>query len=578
MLRTAIVVVLAWLVAATGPAMAATTDGDISARLQAALNGGADTLAAVQASDLKQVYEVRQFAPLWWQNGAWSAKAHDAITALSVSYRHGIDGARYGVDALQALMARDPASLGGDLVATGDLALTAAMLSYLKDQTGGRIDPASTKWYARTVAAGNAPALLIQGLDAPDFAGWLAAQAPTRNGYGALADAMTRLERLTDEPWADLERAGLIRPGDADERIPEIRHRLMLLGDYHVVRPNQIAATAAASDSTTYDHTLVAAVARFQARHGLEDDGIIGPKTMAALNVSPAERVQTIAVNLERLRWMPDPAAVQGRHIVVNVAGFELTAYVDGTPALSMPVIVGQPGHKTPLLADQIINVKFAPTWTVPDRIASRELLPKIQNDPGYLRANNFRVFLDHAATVEVDPSQVDWASLSSGYMPYMLRQDPGPSNALGMIRFSLSNSLNIYMHDTGSRQLFAEAERSLSHGCVRVGAPVALADFVLDGLDRPWTPEEIETAMAGSRPQFQVLAAPVPVDLVYLTAWVDADGVVQFRSDIYGYDGVTEDMLEVADRVGPTAVGRLIDALAAIPESPTVTASLDQG
>jgi murein L,D-transpeptidase YcbB/YkuD len=418
--------------------------------------------------------------------------------------------------------------------------------------------------------------LLAAGFAAPDFYDWLLAQAPATPAYTALANVMADMERLADQPWPQLETAGLIRPDKQDARVPEIRQRLALLGDYRVVRPNSQADRAAAMDSPTYDPVLVAAVERFQRRHGLEDDGIVGPKTVTAMNMSPAERVQTIAVNLERLRWMPDPAGVAGRHIVINVAGFELVAYLDGERALSMPVIVGQPRHKTPLLADQIVNVKFAPTWTVPDRIARRELLPKIQNDPGYLAANNFRVFLDHGATVEVNPAEVDWASLSSSYMPYMLRQDSGPSNALGMIRFSLSNDLNIYLHDTGSRQLFAEAERSLSHGCIRVGAPVELADFALDGLDKAWTPDEIETAMSASSPHFQRLAAPVLVDLVYVTAWVDGDGTVNFRKDIYGYDSTTAEQLRLADSSGPEAIAHLIEALGNQGDTSTVTAALE--
>jgi murein L,D-transpeptidase YcbB/YkuD len=474
-------------------------------------------------------------------------------------------------------MAIDPARLDGNMAAAGDMALTSALLAYLKDQSAGRIDPASTNWYARTNFGSDAVSALKRGLDASDFKAWLNGQAPGHSGYAALTGEMARLDRLGDQPWVELERAGLIRSGDTDVRIPEIRQRLMLLGDYRVIRPNHIANQAAATDSPSFDAILVAAIERFQRRHGLEDDGVIGPKTVAALNVSPAARSRTIAVNLERLRWLPDPAGFAGRHIVVNVAGFELTAYLDGAPALTMPVIVGQPRHKTPLLADQIINVKFAPTWTVPDRIARRELLPKIQNDPSYLASNNFRVFLDHGASVEVDPAQVDWSSLSSNNMPYMLRQEPGVSNALGLIRFSLSNDLNIYMHDTGSRQLFAQSERSLSHGCVRVGSPVALADFVLDGLDKAWTPDEIETAMGASRPHFQRLAAPVPVDLVYFTAWIDADGAVQFRDDIYGYDGTVGEHLELSDRSGPQAVTRLIEALSTLDESSTVTAALQQ-
>jgi L,D-transpeptidase YcbB len=577
MLRTATLVFFTCLALAPMRAMAATTGGDVTAGLLAALYSESDVVATPQDRDLRDVYGSRNFAPLWWRDGGWTAQARDAMAILAVSKRHGIDGIRYGIDPLQRFMAIDPERLDGGMAAVGDMALTSAVLAYLHDQSAGRTDPASTGWYSRTNRGGDAVALLKQGLDAPDFAAWLNGQAPLYGGYAALTGEMERLDRLAGLPWTDLERAGLVRPGGTDDRIPEIRQRLMLLGDYQVIRPNQRADQAAATDSTSYDAILVAAVERFQRRHGLEDDGVIGPKTVAALNVSPAALSRTIAVNLERLRWLPDPAGFAGRHIVVNVAGFELTAYLDGAPALSMPVIVGQPGHKTPLLGDQIVNVKFAPTWTVPDRIARRELLPKIKNDPSYLASNNFRVFLDHAATVEIDPAQVDWAALSSSNMPYMLRQDPGPSNALGLIRFSLSNDLNIYMHDTGSRQLFAQAERSLSHGCVRVGSPVELADFVLDGLDKAWTPNDIELAMGADKPHFQKLAAPVPVDLVYFTAWVDAAGKVQFRDDIYGYDGALVSQLEISDRSGPQAVTRLIDALAALDESPTVTAALNQ-
>ena len=577
MLRTATLVFMTCLALAPWNAMAATTGGEVTAGLRAALYSESEVREAPQARDLRELYGRRNFAPLWWRDGGWTAQAHDAIAILAVSKRHGIDGTRYGIDTLQTLMGLDPERLDGDMAAMGDLALTSALLAYLNDQSAGRADPASTGWYSRTNRTGKAVALLTQGLNTPDFAAWLDVQVPAHGRYMALAAELERLDRFVGEPWEQLDRAGLIRPDDTDARIPEIRDRLILLGDYQAVRPNHVASQAAATDGQTYDPALVAAIERFQRRHGLQDDGVVGPKTIAALNVSPSVRAHTIAVNLERLRWLPDPASFSGRHIVVNVAGFELTAYLDGTPALTMPVIVGQPRHKTPLLADQIIDVKLAPNWTVPDRIARRELLPKIQDDPSYLVSNNFRVFLDHAATVEVDPADVDWASLSSSNMPYMLRQEPGPSSALGLIRFSLSNDLNIYMHDTGSRQLFAEAERSLSHGCVRVGAPVELADFVLDGLDKAWTPDDIEIAMGAEAPHFQRLAAPVPVDLVYFTAWVDAAGTVHFRDNIYSYDGNLGEQLQLSDRTGPLAVTRLIEALAALDESSTVTAALEQ-
>ena len=563
-------------------AVAGPDKGEVTNRLLAALYGDSGATETALTSDLRQLYARTGYQPIWWQEDGWNGRAKDAIAVLDVSNWHGINNARYGAGTLTQLMALPPETLSVEGVTYIDLALSAAMLAYIDDQASGRADPTATNWHSRTDAAKDPINLLVDGLNANDFAAWLYGATPMHGNYGTLVDEISRLEYLTPLPWADLERQGLIRAGESDARIPVIRDRLIILGDYRVVRPINPVDQRFDAQSHVFDDDLVAAIEQFQRRHGLEDDGVIGPKTMAALNMSPAERMQTVAVNLERLRWLPDPARFAGRHIVVNVAGYQLTAYRDGAVALTMPVIVGQPRHKTPLLADQIINVKFAPTWTVPERIARRELLPKIQEDPTYLTSNNFRVFADWSANVEVDPASIDWSSYSTSYLPYMLRQEPGPSNALGQIRFSLSNDLDIYMHDTGSRHLFTEAERSLSHGCVRVGAPVELADFLLDGLDKAWTQDEILSAMDAPRPHFQRLAEPVPVDLVYVTAWVDAHGTVHYRKDIYGYDQVLADQLAEVDRDGHATLVSLIEALDGLeierfdlPDSPTVTAAL---
>lgn len=562
--------------------VAAPDKGDVTNRLLAALYGESGAVETDLTGDLRALYARTGYTPIWWQNSGWSNQARDAIAVLDVSNWHGINNTRYGADTLSQLMALPPESLSVEGVTYIDLALSSAMLAYVGDQVSGRADPSATNWHSRVDAPVDTVDLLVDGLGTRDFAAWLHSTAPLHGSYGALVVEFSELSYLTPLPWADLERQGLIRAGESDARIPEIRDRLITLGDYRVPRPINPVDQRFDAHSEHYDDALVAAVEAFQRRHGLEDDGVIGPKTMAALNMSPAERMQTIAVNLERLRWLPDPSRFTGRHIVVNVAGYQLTAYQDGAVALTMPVIVGQPRHKTPLLADQIVNVKFAPTWTVPERIARRELLPKIQQDPAYLTDNNFRVFADWSANVEVDPESIDWMSYSTSYLPYMLRQEPGPSNALGQIRFSLSNDLDIYMHDTGSRHLFTEAERSLSHGCVRVGAPVELADFVLDGLDKPWTQDEILTAMDAPRPHYQRLAEPIPVDLVYVTAWADDEGRVHYRKDIYGYDQTLSEQLAAVDNNGHATLVSLMEALDQLkverfdtPDSPTITAAL---
>ncbi len=565
-------------------AVAAPDKGEVTNRLLAALYGDSGAVETDLTGDLRTLYARTGYRPIWWQEGGWSRQARDAIAALDVSNWHGINNARYGADTLGQLMALPTESLSVEGVTYIDLALSSAMLAYVGDQASGRADPSATNWYARTDAAIDPVDLLVEGLGTREFAAWLDDAAPLHGSYGALVVELSQLNYLTPLPWTDLERQGLIRAGETDARIPEIRDRLITLGDYRVTRGINPVDQRFDASSQVYDDALVAAVEQFQHRHGLEDDGVIGPKTMAALNMSPAERMQTIAVNLERLRWLPDPSRFAGRHIVVNVAGYHLTAYLDGAVALTMPVIVGQPRHKTPLLADQIVNVKFAPTWTVPERIARRELLPKIQEDPTYLSSNNFRVFADWSATVEVDPASIDWTSYTTSYLPFMLRQDPGPSNALGQIRFSLSNDLDIYLHDTGSRHLFTEAERSLSQGCVRVGAPVELADFLLDGLDKTWTRDEILNAMDAPRPHYQRLAEPVPVDLVYVTAWVDDDGSVHYRKDIYGYDQTLAEQLTAVDNNGNATLVSLMKTLDGLdiehfdaPDSPTVTAALSE-
>jgi murein L,D-transpeptidase YcbB/YkuD len=278
-------------------------------------------------------------------------------------------------------------------------------------------------------------------------------------------------------------------------------------------------------------------VKHFQARHGLEPDGIVGSRSLAQLNVPPAERARTIVANLEKLRWMPPSAVLGERHIEINVPGYQLVAYDSGRPVLTMPVIVGEPAHPTPVFSDRIVNLKFAPNWTVPFKIAKNELLPKIKQDPSWLIANNYKVISDWGRGAEIDPWSVDWSQVTPRTWSYMLQQQPGPTSALGLIRFSLTNPQDIYLHDTGSRHLFARALRSLSHGCVRVGDPTALAAYVLATESEPWSQERIHAAMNAVETDYHRVEHPVPVDFFYVTAWVDQAGRMQFRSDIYGMD-----------------------------------------
>lgn len=267
-----------------------------------------------------------------------------------------------------------------------------------------------------------------------------------------------------------------------------------------------------------WDDQLDAAVRRAQARHGLAEDGVVGRATLAALNVSAAERADQIAANLERWRWMPrNPPP---RRVALNIADASLQLIEPGQAPLPMRVVVGQPNKRTPMFEDKIKAVVLNPPWVVPDDIAAKEVWPKIRKDPGYKDREGFVVRRD-------------------GH----LEQKPGPRCALGAIKFDLSNPFGVYLHDTPARSLFAQPNRALSHGCMRVEQPNALAQRLL-AEDPRWTPDRIDLAiLAGTTVRIE-LKAPVPVTVAYWTAFVDADGTVEFRPDVYGWDRALQERL----------------------------------
>ncbi|HEX2162323.1 MAG TPA: L,D-transpeptidase family protein, partial [Thermoanaerobaculia bacterium] len=259
-----------------------------------------------------------------------------------------------------------------------------------------------------------------------------------------------------------------------------------------------------------YDEPLAEGVRRFQRRHGLAVDAVVGPATLAALNVPVERRIEQIALNLERWRWLADDLG--DRFVLVDLGGQELVAYDGGRPALRMNVVVGTPRTATPILASAIESVVVNPAWYVPASIVRNEIRPRLARDPGYLGRNGYH-----------------W--LPGGG----LRQRPGPGNALGHFKFVFPNRHSVYLHDTPSRDLFDRPTRAFSHGCVRVADPRALAEWLLEG--RPER-DRLDRLRAHGSEHRVPLADPVPVHLLYWTASVGADGEVRFPVDVYGRDG----------------------------------------
>ncbi len=310
-----------------------------------------------------------------------------------------------------------------------------------------------------------------------------------------------------------------------------LRKRLWTSGDLESPRQDDL-----------FDEDLEAAVVRFQDRHGLDADGVGGRRTRTALDVPVEERLRQIVLNLERWRWMPRHA--DSRYILVNMAGFEMRVIEDEVPILRMRVVIGRPYRRTPAFCEAMTYVVVNPYWHVPPSLAVRDLLPKIREDSGYLERQGIRVFSDWTENArELDGQAMDWSNVSGRHFPYKLRQDPGPHNALGRIKFMLPNRFNIYLHDTPHREHFDLSVRAFSSGCIRLEDPLALADYLLG--DAGWSPERVRETVASSKRRVVTLSRPIPVYLVYRTAWVERDGAVRFRDDVYGRDKLLATALE---------------------------------
>lgn len=487
---------------------------------------------SAQGADLQRLYAD---ADLLWLDAAGQASgnARDALALLADAASDGLDPAAYGA----ASLASRAASLGTASPETRrawDVETSTALLRYLRDLHFGRVDP---KALGFRVSGPRGEAHDIVAMLAAAVASKRVAQlrdelAPPLAQYRKLRDALARYRAVAkDWPAANLgvPKASL-RTGDVYVDSAALRARLVLLGDLQGNTPDAVAR---------YDAVLTAGIARFQARHGLAADGVLGKGTFAALNVPAADRVVQLELALERLRWLPHP---DGRRLVaINIPMFRLWAWNDDAaenkPALAMDVIVGRAlRNQTPVFSNEMRYLVFRPYWNVPRSITRNETLPAIARDPNYLAKNDMEIVQGQSDAARVlAPTPESIALLRDGSA--RVRQRPGPANSLGLVKFIFPNDDDIYLHSTPAKALFGRSRRDFSHGCVRVADPVGLAAWVLD--DQPqWTREHIAAAMDGKASQRVDLKRPVPVLLYYVTAMVSPeDGRLHFAADIYGHD-----------------------------------------
>jgi murein L,D-transpeptidase YcbB/YkuD len=480
-------------------------------------------------------------ATLWFSQGRATADARQAADILAAASADGLEPRDYDADNLQRALdqAADGQPLAPQTVARLDERLTTAMQRYLSDLHGGRVEP--RKIFENFAAAPDAQfdpsAYLRAAVTRHNLPEAVRQAAPSFPLYGTLREALAHYRALARHPaWQaplpPLPGKKLVL-GQPYAGVPVLTQRLIALGDLP-------AGTPAPED---YEGALVEGVKAFQVRHGLDADGTLGAGTLAQLNAPLASRVRQIELTLERLRWTP---LLDGpRMIVVNVPEFVLRAYEvhDGNVQVKveMKVIVGKAlDTRTPLFKEDMRFIEFSPYWNVPPSIARAETLPRLRRDPGYFERQGFEfVGGDGKAVTRLSAATLDAAQRGQ----LRIRQRPGPMNALGDIKFIFPNNDNIYLHHTPAPALFTRDRRDLSHGCIRVEEPVALASFVLQ--DTPgWTEARIREAMDRGQSSTLRLRQPLPVVLAYGTAIVKADGRVYFFSDIYGLDRVLDQAL----------------------------------
>jgi murein L,D-transpeptidase YcbB/YkuD len=347
---------------------------------------------------------------------------------------------------------------------------------------------------------------------------------PVHPDYARLAAALERYRAIAAAGgWRPLPAGEPLAVGARHPRVAELRTRLRAGGDYD---------SEMGADPWFFDYGMDRALRRVQRRHGLAEDGVLGERTLEALNIPVEALVGQIEASMERWRRLPrDPGP---RHVWVNIARAQLDVVENGAPALSMRIVVGHRERPTPSLAGEISRVTFNPTWSVPRRIAVEDLLPRQQDDPAFLARNGIAVLAGSGDALRA--ADVDWARLDADRFPYRLVQAAGPGNSLGRIKIAFDNPYDIYLHDTPIKGLFAFATRTFSSGCVRLEDAQRLATLLL-AQDRTWTDADTAAEIAASATRTLNLARRVPIYLVYMTVWSGEDGELRFGRDLYGSD-----------------------------------------
>lgn len=482
---------------------------------------------------IHRFYADRNFEEVWSAKGALLELAYEMRFEIRQAKFDGLMPEDYHLAQIDAFFQTFEANKAGkkdnptgELVDV-ELLLTDAFFSLSEDLERGKVDPATLNgdWeIERKAARVDYVNLLREAVTEQEIRRNLETLYPKFAMYKRGREVLRAMDERTKTDTLDWKAVKLnksIKVGENHSAIPTLRERLNYWG---------YAKSDSVADSKMYDSAMFLGMKAFQLKNGMEPDGIIGKNTAIALNASPGMLMEKAAVNLERLRWLPD--TVQNlEFILVNIANYQLDYLSRQDTLFSTRVIVGKLYHESPIFTAQMSYLVFSPYWNIPQSIARNEIIPSVRKNPAYLSQKNMEVVTFSGK--HVDPGSVNWSAKS---FPYMIRQKPGGHNSLGLVKFMFPNSHNVYLHDTPSRTLFEREDRAMSHGCIRVQNPTKLAELLLRS-DSKWTSERIANAMHQSSEVIVNLPHKIPVVLLYLTFWADSNRQAHFRQDIYNRD-----------------------------------------
>lgn len=505
-----------------------TTNSGLAEKLNAIKSGDPELTSKIQAKAL-YFYREKELKTEWLELDAPLEQFYVFARQVRDAYTYGLNPRHYHIEGLQEEIEnlylnpqRSP-----EEVTNLDVRITGSFFLFTTHLIEGRIpaDGNSDFIWLKDKPRENDIEILLSIQSEVQMKQALESLHPVHPQYDKLRDALAIYRRLAMRypTQSQLKFTERIFPGDKHELVPAVRRRLQL---------TELHDKSVSGDTLLYDEHLRDGVERFQRRHGLLPDGIIGPNTVKHLNVSFQHKVDLITLNLERLRWLPNDFPED--YITINVPEYRLQVFNGKENVLTMRVVTGSSFTSTPVFSDTLEYIVFSPTWTVPYSIIEKEIIPRLKRDSLYY---SNRDFIFYKNGIEIDPSVIprvhgDEVDIRS----YKVVQKPGPWNSLGLVKFIMPNNMYIYLHDTPAERLFTRNDRALSHGCIRLEDPIKFADYLLRD-HKDWDEKSITDAMRSMEPRTVYLKQPVHVQIEYRSVWVDEEGFVQFREDIYGHD-----------------------------------------